>query len=173
MSVTRIQVDLANSTQYFESGLGPYIALQNALFEEMESIVLSLHPLLILHEVLGDSFVLTLNTPWWSSYEMTRLDTVIVNMSHLISNRLDAVCNNYSNGVFVRVGFAIGPLVARMSGSRFRLYGRAMNLAARLENICERGQIVGSYCGGGKCETVETSKDLAEKKLSAYPPRKR
>ena len=88
---------------------------------------------------------------------------VLSTLSCLISARLDSVCAEFSSqeDIYVRVGFACGKVIARMSGSRFRLYSPAMNAASRCEYICQRGHV----CGPMSSPTVEPCEILELKGL--------
>lgn len=169
--VSILAIDLANSTEYIVQGIGPYVALQRKLFDEMEKIVLEYHPVLVLHEVLGDAMMCTLNAPWWSSHIISNVHAVAQNFACVISKRLDIVCARFSPTVYVRVGIATGRIVASMSGSRFRIFGKAINMACRLEGCAARGEV----CTTDKTSGTDTVSlkgfgdiPVARKKSDAY-----
>lgn len=140
-----VAVDLANSTSFLNNALGAFVALHDALYREVIAFVLEYHPVVVLHEVLGDSFCVTVNAPWWSSFQMLESDLhdTLLQLSVMLSTRLDSICNTFSKSheLHVRVGFAIGSAIGKMSGSHFRIYGACMNLAHRMEAICGKNEV--------------------------------
>ena len=147
--VAIIALDLSTSTEFLiEHGAAAYASLQAALFAEVRRVVeVELFPIVQMHEVLGDSFVLTVNAHWWTHLRVTHLTFFALTVAEYLVSTLDAVCAPVDGAVHVRAGVAWGPVRTGLSGSRFRLFGSCINRATRLENQCPRGCVLAQGVG--------------------------
>jgi hypothetical protein len=136
-----ISMDLCGSTNYIrEMGVGPYVASQKILFDELQRhLEIELFPLVHLHEVLGDSFVLTVNSPWWCRSRIDSMHPFKLMVAKYLTHHLNKICDDFYNGkIYIRCGIAAGSVVANITGRYFRMYGECINIACRLESLCER-----------------------------------
>jgi hypothetical protein len=139
-----ISMDLCGSTPYIDSvGIGPYIASQTILFNELrQRLDIDLFPLVRLHEVLGDSFVMTVNAPWWCVNRVQVLEEFILIVAQYLTWHMNNICTKFFNGkIFIRCGVSWGSVVANITGRHFRMYGRCFNVACRLEGLCQRNYV--------------------------------
>jgi len=136
-----ISMDLCGSTVYInEIGIGPYVASQKTLFDELQRhLNIDLFPLVRLHEVLGDSFVLTVNAPWWCGSRLHELEPFLLLVARYLTWHMNSICEKYFNGkIYIRCGIASGSVMANITGRYFRMYGKCLNIACRLESACKR-----------------------------------
>ena len=136
-----IAMDLHGSTTYIdEIGIHPYVSSQKALFNELQRhLEVELFPLVQLHEVLGDSFLMTVNAPWWSQTRVKNLKPFLSIVACYLTWHLNDICEKYYKGkIYIRCGVAQGAIVANITGCHFRIYGQCLNVACRLESLCER-----------------------------------
>lgn len=139
-----ISMDLYGSTAYInEMGVGPYVASQKLLFNELQRhLEIELFPLVQLHEVLGDSFVMTVNSPWWCRSRLHDLGPFKLMVAKYLTHHLNKICDDFYNGkIYIRCGIASGSVVANITGRYFRMYGQCINIACRLESSCKRNHV--------------------------------
>jgi hypothetical protein len=139
-----ISMDLHGSTAYInEMGVGPYVASQKLLFNELQRhLEVELFPLVQLHEVLGDSFIMTVNSPWWCRSRLHEMVPFKLMVAKYLTHHLNKICDEFFNGkIYIRCGIADGSVVANITGRYFRLYGQCINIACRLEGLCKRDHV--------------------------------
>ena len=159
--VAVIAMDMSSSTELMNTvGLSCYMSLQGRLFNTLQHIVQSeLFPLVQLHEVLGDSFVLTINASWWTKLHVDNIPLFSVTVARYLVAQLQGVCGeehatrSVQSGprVHLRAGVAWGKVRATLSGARFRLYSPVMNLAARYESQCPADCVMAQSTPGLLC----------------------
>ena len=136
-----IAMDLYGSTNYIDQvGVHPYVSSQKTLFDELQRhLEVDLFPLVQLHEVLNDSFVLTVNSPWWCQSRVQNLRPFLILVARYLTWHLNDICDKYYKGkIYIRCGVAQGSIVANITGRHFRMYGQCLNVACRLESLCEQ-----------------------------------
>lgn len=91
------------------------------------------YPFVYLHEVIGDCFVLTLNTDW--TYNIDKF------CASLAVNFIFDLIHSTKDFIKIRTGIGYGTIHYGTIGSIFRFFGFPMNIAARLENKCNENEI--------------------------------
>ena len=91
------------------------------------------YPFVYLHETVGDSFVMALNTDWTYNTEQFCASLAINFASDLVQATRDFIK--------VRTGIGYGKIHYGTIGSSFSFFGFPMNIAARLENKCKENEI--------------------------------
>jgi hypothetical protein len=150
-----ISMDLYGSTNYInEVGIGPYVASQKTLFAELHRhLLIEFFPLVQLHEVLGDSFIMTVNSPWWCHARLDDIKPFLILVAKYLTYHLNKICDRFYNGkIHIRCGITFGSVVANITGRYFRLYGECLNIACRLESLCEKNHIHILDDDGNECE---------------------
>ena len=152
-----IQMDLHGSTVYhMDTSTDTYVALQKKLFNAVSRSIDFMSPNVVLLEVLGDSFMVLVGSPFYFSANMRGGDcaiTIVVAKSlacaaedaiaeHIEKNTSKTSTQNTCVDVYMRTGVAAGRLAGDVASGVFRVYGVAIHKAARLESVCHKNHIM-------------------------------
>lgn len=130
-----VKTDFVKSTELLhEKGVPALIDTSIKFHTILKNLIRTkYYPFVYLHEVIGDSFVLVLNTDW--TYNSEKL------CATLAVNFVFDLVQQTRNFVEIRTGIAYGQLYYGFMGSFFHFFGFPMNMAARLENKCAVNEI--------------------------------
>ena len=132
-----ICVDFIDSTAILTTTGGTLLSIDNSI--KFHKAIITLirnvyYPFIYLHEVIGDSFIIALNTDWAYTSEKICASLAINFIFDLVQNTRDFVK--------IRTGVSYGGLHYGTIGSTFRFFGKPINMASRLENKCQENEIV-------------------------------
>lgn len=138
-----IMMDMANSTEYGRTKSSYLVGeLYHNVYKEIDEIITDIYyPYVYVHETCGDSFVIILNMPFMrchpQSYELS------VNICIDILKKVNrSLLGEKSPSLYLRCGIAVGELsYGVIDGKTFRVFGNTINLASRLESMCEYNHI--------------------------------
>ena len=136
-NVVVICIDFVDSTATLISQGGSLLSIDNSIkfHKEIVNLIRNVYyPFIYLHEVIGDSFIIALNTDWAFTSE-------IFCASLAISFIFDLV-RNTKHFVEIRTGVSYGTLYYGTIGSTFRFFGKPINMSSRLENKCLVNEII-------------------------------
>lgn len=130
-----IKIDFVNSTDLLQNKGTPALIETSVRFHRaiLELIRAKYYPFIYLHEVIGDSFVLVLNTDW--TYNSEKF------CASLAVNYVFDLVHETSNFVRIRTGIGYGQIYYGTVGTSFNFFGYPLNLAARLEAKCVENEI--------------------------------
>jgi class 3 adenylate cyclase len=130
-----IKIDFVNSTDLLNNKGVVALIDTSVRFHRtvLELIRSKYYPFIYLHEVIGDSFVLVLNTDW--TYNSEKF------CASLAINYIYDLVHATRNFVKIRTGVGYGQLYYGTVGTTFNFFGFPLNIAARLEAICVENEI--------------------------------
>lgn len=130
-----IYMDFIKSTELLhDKGVVNLIDISIRFYKEIiELIRTKYYPFVYLHEIVGDSFVLALNTDWIYNTDKFCATLAVNFMVDLIQKTREFIK--------IRTGIGYGKIHYGTIGSSFSFFGFPMNIAARLENKCNENQI--------------------------------
>lgn len=142
-----VMLDMANSTQFlYENDIDSITQIYYKIVERVDSIVCKkYHPYARIHETAGDSMFIVVDSKYPDRVTMTlaMVNEILSETSQILSGHGD---------YYFRCGICTGDLVGGiLDGKSYRLFGKAVNLAARMESAASKDTIV-------MCET--TARDL-------------
>ena len=137
LKVVIICIDFIDSTTTLISNGGALISIDNSI--KFHKAIVNLirnvyYPFIYLHEVIGDSFIIALNTDWAYTSNFFCASLAISFIFDLV--------HNTKHFVEIRTGVAYGTLHYGTIGSTFRFFGQPINMASRLENKCLVNEII-------------------------------
>eukprot|EP00933_Yihiella_yeosuensis_P071147 TRINITY_DN7933_c3_g1_i1.p1 TRINITY_DN7933_c3_g1~~TRINITY_DN7933_c3_g1_i1.p1 ORF type:complete len:506 (+),score=75.89 TRINITY_DN7933_c3_g1_i1:137-1654(+) len=162
-----IMMDIANSTSF---AVNHSPAKMAELFHEVHEVVnrevqTEVFPYAYIHEIIGDSVLLVVNGGFMPCCP-DRAATISFHIARCVQRKLDIMLSRYCPSMYARVGMAVGELAAGVvDGRMFRLFGRTVHMAQRLEATCPRGAI--TCCRSFFSDLQKTMK--ANAKLWFYP----
>jgi len=130
-----IKTDFIKSTELLqERGIPSLIDISVRFHDTLTKLIRhKYYPFIYLHEVIGDSFIIVLNTDWTYNSE-TFCGTLAINfICDLVQSTRDFV--------EIRTGIGYGQIYYGALGSSFNFFGFPMNMAARLEQHCSINEI--------------------------------
>lgn len=138
-NVTCVLMDLSSSTEFVSThpdGCEMANMLAN-LYREALDEVIPFYPYVYIHELTGDSVFLVVNGPWMVKHHEPAVSaTIAVYVSLRIQRRVNA---SLPDGMHLRVGIAQGQVSAGViDGRTFRIFGKPVHLAQRLESVCRK-----------------------------------
>jgi len=130
-----IKTDFVKSTELLhEKGTPALIDTSIKFYNTLDTLIRTrYYPFVYLHEVIGDSFVLVLNTDW--TYNSERF------CATLAVNFVFELVQSTRNFVEIRTGIGYGQIYYGRLGQSFNFFGFPMNMAARLEAKCAVNEI--------------------------------
>jgi len=136
-NVVIICMDFIDSTETLSRIGGALLSIDNSI--KFHKAIVNLirnvyYPFIYLHEVIGDSFIIALNTDWAYTSEIF--------CTSLAINFIFDLVQNTRHFVEIRTGVAYGTLHYGTIGSTFRFFGKPMNMASRFENKCIVNEII-------------------------------
>jgi Adenylate and Guanylate cyclase catalytic domain len=131
-----ICMDFIDSTRELNTNGAFNMAHINMRFYEsiINIIRKTYYPFVYIHEVVGDSYVITLNTDW--TYNMPLF------CSTLAINFLYDIIHSTKEFVDIRVGISYGTVVYGLIGNTLRFFGEPMHMASRLEHSGDKNHIL-------------------------------
>jgi hypothetical protein len=135
--VVIICIDFVDSTATLISQGGSLLSIDNSIkfHKEIVQLIRNVYyPFIYLHEVIGDSFIIALNTDWAYTSEIF--------CASLAINFIFDLVKNTRHFVEIRTGVAYGIIHYGTIGSTFRFFGKPINMASRLENKCLVNEII-------------------------------
>ena len=135
--VVIICIDFVDSTATLISQGGSLLSINNSI--KFHNAIVQLirnvyYPFIYLHEVIGDSFIIALNTDWAYTSEIF--------CASLAINFIFELVQNTKHFVEIRTGVSYGTIHYGTIGSTFRFFGKPINMASRLENKCLVNEII-------------------------------
>lgn len=126
-----ISIDFINSTeQLISNGVLNYININKRFHNDIiTKIKRYYYPYIYLHEIIGDAFILLLNADW--TFNIPRYTT---SLALLFIYELIQITNEY---IKIRCGVVYDNVHYGHIDNNLRLFGKAINTAARLESACE------------------------------------
>ena len=155
-----IKVGLSSSISFLaECGSTSYYSFQREIFRIVKEVESDMIPYCVVHEALGDSFLILLGMTWWFRCTVVDIHSFSIALGCLLSSKLSAVCSSYDFPVrvFPRVGVSVGTVKPCVIGKQFRVFGRSLNLATLLESVCPCGMVC----------TTSTSKSIPMSRVDA------
>ena len=130
-----IMVDFVHSTEFLhEKGAVSLIDVSIRFHAAITDLIRNkYYPFIYLHETVGDSFVMALNTDWTYNTEQFCASLAINFTFDLIQTTREFIK--------IRIGIGYGKIHYGTIGSSFSFFGFPMNIAARLENKCKENEI--------------------------------
>ena len=137
LKVVIICIDFIDSTATLTTNGGALLSIDNSI--KFHKVIVKLirevyYPFIYLHEVIGDSFIIALNTDW--AYTSEKI------CASLAINFICDLIKYTHHFVQIRTGLAYGVLYYGTIGNTFRFFGKPINMAARLENKCKVNEII-------------------------------
>jgi hypothetical protein len=137
LKVVIICIDFVDSTATLTANGGALLSIDNSI--KFHKIIVKLirevyYPFIYLHEVIGDSFIIALNTDW--AYTSEKI------CASLAINFIFDLIKYTHHFVKIRTGLSYGILYYGTIGNTFRFFGKPINMASRLENICKVNEII-------------------------------
>ena len=135
--VVVICIDFIDSTATLISQGGSLLSIDNSIkfHKEIVNLIRNVYyPFIYLHEVIGDSFIIALNTDWAYTSNFFCASLAISFIFDLV--------HNTKHFVEIRTGVAYGTLHYGTIGATFRFFGKPINMASRLENKCLVNEII-------------------------------
>ena len=135
--VVVICIDFIDSTATLISQGGSLLSIDNSIkfHKEIVNLIRNVYyPFIYLHEVIGDSFIIALNTDWAYTSDFFCCSLALSFIFDLV--------HNTNHFVEIRTGIAYGTLHYGTIGSTFRFFGKPVNMASRLENKCLVNEII-------------------------------
>jgi class 3 adenylate cyclase len=135
--VVVICIDFIDSTATLISQGGSLLSIDNSIkfHKEIVKLIRNVYyPFIYLHEVIGDSFIIALNTDWAYTSDFFCCSLALSFIFDLV--------HNTNHFVEIRTGMAYGTLHYGTIGSTFRFFGKPVNMASRLENKCLVNEII-------------------------------
>lgn len=130
-----IMIDFVHSTELLhEKGAVSLIDVSIRFHAAITDLIRNkYYPFIYLHETVGDSFVMALNTDWTYNTEQFCASLAVNFAFDLIQATREFIK--------VRTGIGYGKIHYGTIGSSFSFFGFPMNIAARLENKCKENEI--------------------------------
>lgn len=144
-----IMMDLANSTKLVNTiSISELTKLYFEIAKAIDNIVCKkYHPYARIHETAGDSVFIVVDSQYKHRCNMA------ISMVSEIIEKTNEILVEYVD-VYYRCGMTLGDLRGGIiDGRTYRLFGAPINLAARLESLGEKNQIVFS---DSFCELLDT-----------------
>jgi hypothetical protein len=131
-----ICIDFINSTDLLKrKGVKNTIDINVLFYSDIITLIkYKYYPYIYIHEILGDSYMLVLNIDWGYSI----LDFSASIAFNFINDLYD-LTNDY---IDIRVGISYGRIYYGYIDHNIRFFGEILNLASRLENKCEKKEIL-------------------------------
>lgn len=131
-----ISIDFMDSTHILlDKGITNMINIHNSFYEDVINLIKNFYyPYIYIHEILGDSYILVLNTDWTNN-----IPQYCATIAFDFVNRLYNLTRDY---IQIRIGISYGKLYYGFIDNHFRFFGNIMNLACRLENKCQINEIL-------------------------------
>jgi len=144
-NVVCVMMDISNST-YFTNQNDPIhtARMYYNVYNIVKFHVLEYYPYIYIHELLGDSIFLIINAPFMIKHKCGISSKIAIDISMRIQKEIDDLLKNIANDekMYLRVGISQGNIVAGMfDGRNLRVFGSAINLAQRLESLCNEGTV--------------------------------
>ena len=143
-----ICIDFINSTELLTTNGGILLSINNSVKFHKKIVKLirnKYYPFIYLHEVIGDSFIIALNTDWAYNSEIF--------CTSLAINFIFDLVQTTRYFVKIRTGISYGMIHYGTIGSTFRFFGESINMASRLENKCEVDEII--ICSSAYTKLIE------------------
>ena len=130
-----IMTDFIQSTELLEEkGIVNLIHICSTFNEVITSLIRDKYfPYIYIHETVGDSFILIMNTEWTHNNERF--------CASLAINFLFELIQKTKHFIKIRTGIGYGRIHYGKIGNIFRFFGRPLHIAARLENKCNENKI--------------------------------
>lgn len=130
-----IKTDFVKSTDLLNThGALSLIDTSTRFYGKIQDLIRTkYYPYVYLHEVVGDSFVLVMNTDWTYNFQKLCATLAINFVFDLVQQTRDFI--------EIRTGIGYGQLHYGKIGQSLTFFGYPMNIAARLENKCNINEI--------------------------------
>lgn len=142
-SVICIMLDVANSTMYSNNHTSSTMALLYfKIYKNVTDIIIeNYYPYAYIHETCGDSIFILMN----GSFMVRNNEiccTLALNMVHNIMKKLNNMFDEINENLYIRCGISLGEIAAGViDNSSFRVFGKTVHLASRLETISSKDSI--------------------------------
>ena len=160
-----VMMDLANSTSYTNLVDEKELArvYYNIYKKATNSIIMHSHPYAYIHETCGDSIFILVNSPF-SDLKKEKCATIALNTASHVVQDINTYLFELNDMLYIRCGISMGKISAGViDGKTFRVFGKSVNLASRLESVCPKNKICFDEIFYDKLKTEIHEIDLSKK----------